>query len=429
MALAPLACCLALAGLVGLGGCGGSVLHRRSAAVQTSQPKSTQSTMPASSGSAIASDAAGRQAGRTGQGPAALPFQALATKNTTRVPNANPLVAAADIALATFPSAAPGTHPSAVVLASTREWQAALAASVLMAAPIHAPILFADGPHTLPAVTADALKQLAPTGAGAIDGAQVIAVGQVPKPAGYRVASISGVSPAALAAAIDRFASAARGRPTPDVVVASASHPAYAMPAAGWAAESGDPILFVDSSGVPAATAQGLLGHSRPHIYVLGPANVIPASVAAQLARYGTVKRIGASVRDPAANSVTFAEYRDPPCVYEQPCAHLPGSFGWAIRSPGHGYTLINASDTLDAAAAAPLSGSADFGPELLIEKSTTLPSSVMSYLLNYATPGYTGEGPTAAVYNHAWLIGSPAQISLEVQAQVDQVLQAVPQR
>ena len=88
---------------------------------------------------------------------------------------------------------------------------------------------------------------------------------------------------------------------------------------------------------------------------------MIPDSILKQLGQYGTVKRVGAS--DPAANSVAFTTYRDPPCPANQPCAHVPGSFGWAMRSPGHGYTLINAKRTLDAAAAAPLSASGSYGP------------------------------------------------------------------
>jgi hypothetical protein len=139
------------------------------------------------------------------------------------------------------------------------------------------------------------------------------------------------------------------------------------------------------------------------------------------------VARVGAA--DPASNSVAFTEYRDPPCPYGQACVHVPGSYGWAIRSPGHGYVLIDASNTLDAAAAAALSGSGSYGPQLLVVDPNTLPESVLSYFLNFATPGYTGEGPTAAVYNHAWLIGDTGEISAAVQAQVDSLLEAVPQQ
>jgi hypothetical protein len=199
------------------------------------------------------------------------------------------------------------------------------------------------------------------------------------------------------------------------------------MPAAGWAAESGDPILFVNSSGVPAPTKQALSAHQKPHIYVLGPSSVIPDAVLGQLKKYGTVKRIAGA--DPAANSVAFALYRDPPCVFGQPCAHVPGSFGWALRSPGHGYVLINSGRTLDAAAAAPLSSSGSFGPQLLIQDPSKLPTSVLNYFLNYATPGFTQEGPTAAVYNHGWVIGDENAISLGVQAEMDTLLEAVPQK
>jgi hypothetical protein len=411
-AIAPL-----IAGLA-VGGCGGSVLaghvgrHRRAAA----RPPSTA---PVSTAAPV---------GARDQ-VTASEFPLVATKNTTRVPSDSPVADAAAIALATFPSAAPGTHPAAVVLAPTGDWQASLAAAVLMASPLHAPLLFASGPGSLPGATAAALRALAPTGARILGGAQVIRIGPVSKPGGYRTASIFGADPYALAGAIDRFQTVAAGHPSVDVVIASGSDPAYAMPAAGWAAESGDPILFVTARSIPGPTRKALAAADHPHIYVLGPPRVIANRVLAQLRRYGTVRRIGASARSPAASSVAFAEYRDPPCVYEQPCAHIPGSFGWAIRSPGHGYVLLNVSQPLDAAAAAPLSGSGDFGPQLVIDNPSRLSGSVLNYLINYATPGYTSEGPTAAVYNHAWLIGGPNQLSLALQAEVDEVLQAVAQR
>ena len=357
---------------------------------------------------------------------AGLGFPVLATKNTTRVSGADSIANAAGVALAVFPSAAPGTHPTAVALAPTDEWQAAIAASVLMAPPIRAPLLL-SGSGSLPAATTNALGLLAPTGSGAVAGAQVIRIGDVPAVKGYRGAAISGNGPYALAASIDRFVSAAAGKPSPDVVIASGENPEYAMPAAGWAAESGNPILFVTSTGIPAATAEALQSDQMPHIYVLGPPSVIPDTILTELRKYGTVNRVGAE--DPAANSVAFATYRDPPCAANQPCAHVPGSFGWAMRSPGHGYTLINAGRTLDAAASAALSASGSYGPQLLINDPNTMPQSVLNFFLNYATPGYTAEGPTAAVYNHGWVIGDPTTISVSVQAEMDSLLEVVPQK
>jgi hypothetical protein len=351
----------------------------------------------------------------------------IATKNTTRVSGADPISNAAGVALAVFPSQVAGTHPTAVTIAPTDDWEAALAASVLMSSPIRAPVLL-SGSTALPPATSNALNLLAPTGSGQIKGAQVIRIGDVPAaPKGLRSATITANGPYALAAAIDKFASAAAGsNSTPDVVIASADDPAYAMPAAGWAAESGDPILFVNSSQIPAATVSALQSDQMPHIYVLGPPSVIPDTILTQLKKYGTVARVGAE--DPAANSVAFATYRDPPCPYGQACVHVPGSFGWAIRSPGHGYTLLNAGNTLDAAASAALSASGSYGPQLLLDSPNVLPTSVQNFFLDYATPGYTAEGPTAAVYNHGWVIGDPSTISVTVQAQMDSLLEVQPQ-
>jgi hypothetical protein len=337
--------------------------------------------------------AAGGVSGTTPQAAQQLGFPTIATKNTTRVPGADPVADAAGAAVAVFPSAAAGTHPTAVALAPTSDWQAAIA----------------------------------PTGSGPAGGAQVIRIGAVPDVKHAHTSAINGNDAYTLAAAIDRFVSAVAGRPSSDVMIASATNAAYAMPAAAWAAESGNPILFVGASGIPAATRQALLSHSKPHIYVLGPPNVIPDATMTALGKYGAVKRVSGT--DPAANSVAFAIYRDPACKFGQPCAHVPNSFGWALRSPGHGYVLLNASRPLDAAAAAALSGSGDYGPGLVVENASTLSKPVLNYFLDYATPGYTEEGPTAAVYNHAWMIGDSSAISVAVQAEVDRLLEAVPQK
>jgi hypothetical protein len=384
-----------------LAGCGGSttvIFRPKTSGVPSSAPHATQ----------------------------AIGFPAIATKNTTRVDGADPIANAAGVALAEYPSAAPGTHPEAVVLAPTDDWQAAIASSVFSAPPFRAPILL-SGSDTLPSATTDALVQLAPSGSGSAGGAQVIAVGDVPKVRKERLTRLSASDPYSMAAAIDRFTTAATGKPTPDVVIASGDDPAYAMPAAGWAAESGDPVLFVTKSSVPKATQQALQAHQRPRIYVLGPTSVIPNSVTKQLAKYGTVKRISSS--DPASSSVAFATYRDPPCPKGQPCAHVPGSFGWALRSPGHGYVLLNQDQPLNAAASAPLSASGSYGVQLILDSSSKLSSSILNFFLNYATPGYTQEGPTAAVYNHAWIIGNESEVAVTVQAQVDALLEAVPQK
>ena len=82
----------------------------------------------------------------TPQAAEKLGFPTLATKNTTRVAGSDPVADAAGVARAVFPSAGAGTHPTAVTLAPTGDWQAAIAASVLMAPPIHAPVLLSGSP-------------------------------------------------------------------------------------------------------------------------------------------------------------------------------------------------------------------------------------------------------------------------------------------
>ncbi len=361
----------------------------------------------------------------------------------------DPVTDAAGVALAVYPSGSAGSHPAAVSLAPTGDWEAALAASVLMAAPIHAPVLL-SGASALPAATSQALSALAPTGSGDAGGARVIRIGGVPAaPHGMRSTTISGSGPYALAAAVDRFQAAATGRASRDVVVVSSAHPAYAMPAAGGGAARGGPRRFVGPPGVPAGppparraprdpprpapppappppTRQALRSHGHPHIYVLGPPSVVSAGLLTGLRRYGTVKRVGAS--GAAANSVAFAIYRDPACAYGKPCAPLPGSFGWAMRSPGHGYTLLNADRPLDAAASAALSGSGDFGPQLLLDDPTTLPKSVLNFFLDYATPGYTSEAPPAGGNNPGGVSGPPSAGASAGQAARDGLLQAIPQ-
>ena len=366
---------------------------------------------------------AGSQSARTSS-PGQLGFPYLATKNTTRVAGDDPVSNAAAVATAVFPSTAAGTHPSAVTLAPTDSWQVAVAAASLMGSPFRAPILLSTPPG-LPTATTNALKLLAPTGDAALGGNQVIRVGDVPAVPGDKQTSIGGNDLYAVAANIDAYEIARRHGASTDIVVASAQDPAYAMPAAGWAAESGEPILYVESTGVPQATANELKRHHHAHIYVLGPPSVVSNFTVSQLRQYGTVKRISAP--SAAAESVSFAEYRDPACTYGQQCAHVPHSFGWAIRSPGHGYVLVNENQPLDAAASAALSASGGYGPQLLVERANTLPEAVLNYFLDYATPGYTSEGPTAAVYNHAWLIGNASEIDEAVQAQLDSILEVVP--
>ena len=354
----------------------------------------------------------------------------LATKNTTRLGGANPVIDAAAVARAVYPGLTSGSQPQAVVLVNDDDWPAALVASTLASAPLGAPLLYSEG-STLPAVSSQALAAMRPTGDEEASGAQVIRIGAPAAapatPAGYRTTTLLASEPAALAAAVARFAGRAHGvAPRQVIVLADDAPPALAMPAAGLSAESGAPILLVGPTSVPAATSSELAGLHRPTIYVVDP-SALHGSVFAELARLGPVKHIGGASGEeasPAANAIAVARFAD-------------GSFGWGIHEPGHGLVFVNPSRPLDAPAAAPLSASGDFGPLLLLGASsspargstagTSIPPELTTYLGDIK-PAYSPQvPPVRSVYNHGWLIGDEQAISAVTQAEIDTLLETTP--
>jgi hypothetical protein len=338
-----------------------------------------------------------------------LGFPVFATKNTTRVAGGDAIADAAAVALATYPARTPESKPTAVVLAEVRDWRTGIAAAVLASRPIRAPVLFADG-DKLPDATKAALDALQPTGSKEAGGAQVIRVGTKAPVEGYKTTDVSAADPAALAAAIDRLRTAAAGSPSGAVLIASVDHPEYAMPAAGYAAKSGVPVLWVGGSGVPAETAAAIKTHKQPKIYVLGPAAAVPDTVLNALGKLGSVKRVAGT--DPVTTAITFARFQD-------------GAFGWAVVDPGHGLVFASTRRPQDAAAAAMLSASGTFGPLLLLTDAGVLPVPLQDYLLDIQ-PGYDAD-PVRGVYNHGWVIGDESALAAAVQARIDTLLEIQP--
>jgi hypothetical protein len=338
------------------------------------------------------------------QGPP-LGYPVVASRNTTRVAGGDAIADAAGVALAVFPE----TKPTAVVLADINDWRTGIAASVLMSSPIKAPVLFASG-EKLPDATKAALDRLAPTGAKQAGGAQVIRVGTKAPVQGYRTTDIAAANPAALAAALDRLQAAAAGAPSDVVLVASSDRPEYAMPLAGWAAKSGDPILWVTRDAIPPETEAALKTHRKARIYVLGPADAVSDAVVDKLGKLGKTKRIAAG--DPIATAIAFARYSD-------------SGFGWNVVDPGHGLVFASTRRPQDAAAAAPLSASGSYGPLLLLTDAGVLPQPLQDYLLDIQ-PGYTDD-PVRGVYNHGWMIGDESAIAAAVQARIDTLLEIQP--
>src|SRR5436190_209920 len=221
------------------------------------------------------------------QAAAKLGFPTVATRNTIRVGGGDPIADLAGTAAAVFPATDDQSRPHAVVLVDKDDWQGAVAASVLNANPLGAPVLASDG---------------------------------------------------------------------------------GSLPAASWAARSGDSVLYTRRDRVPVATMQAIAAHSKPDIYVLGPESVISPAVEKQLRRVGTVRRVAGPT--PVANAVALARYSR-------------RGFGWGVTVPGYNFVLASTSRPLDAAAAATLATNGVFAPLLLTNAPAALPSEVSGYLLD----------------------------------------------
>lgn len=341
---------------------------------------------------------------------AKLGFPSTATRNTIRVGGDDAAGDAAGVANAAFPATNQSNRPNAVVLVDDDDWQGAVTAAVLAAKPIGAPLLISDG-DDLPSVSASTLERLDPRGSDLSEDAQVIRIGDEPaKPDGFRTARIEGADPYERAAAIDRFFSAARGEPSENVVVASGERAEFAMPAAAWAARSGDSVLLTERNRIPAATRKAIAAHDRPGIYVLGPPSVISDRVVRQLEKLGPTTRIGAP--DPVNNAIEFARYEE-------------GDFGWGATVPGYNFTVAGTSRPLNAAAAATLATRGVFAPLLLTDHAGVLPTDLERYFLS-VQPGYEDD-PGQAVYNRVWILGDDEQVSVDEQAQIDAVTELIP--
>jgi hypothetical protein len=179
-----------------------------------------------------------------------LGFPALATKNTTRVGGRDATADAAAVARAVYPGRSSSTRPRLVSLVNEDDWRTGIAASVLMASPLRAPVLLGSRDE-VPTATREALDSLQPKGSPQAKGAQLLRIGDVAAPSGVRTSSVSGKDAYALSESIDLFLTEAAGEPSPNVLIASGDAKDFAMPAAGWAAKSGDPVLFATKNGLP----------------------------------------------------------------------------------------------------------------------------------------------------------------------------------
>lgn len=334
-----------------------------------------------------------------------LGYPSFATNNTTRVGGSDAATTAAGVALAVFPSTKVAQRPAAVTLVDEGDWQGAVAAAVLMSAPVRAPLLVSTG-GDLPDPTSQALDALDPQGSSATDKTQAFVIGSAAVPEGLRTTQVKGANPAALAVAIEALRNKLLGGAPRHIVLVPEDTPEFAAPAAAWAARSGDAVLYSGPSKLPKETAGALNKESKTPVYVLGPSSAISSDVVQEVTKIGNpVRRV--SGEKPVENAIALARYAS-------------GGFGWNVNDPGHGLVVARSDEPLAAAIAAPLSASGTWGPLLLTDDADTLPKALREYLLDIK-PGYTTD-PTRAFYNHVWVIGDQEAIDVNQQAEIDQL-------
>ncbi len=334
-----------------------------------------------------------------------LGYPSFATNNTTRVGGSDPAAIAAAVALAVFPSTTTAQRPTSVTIVDEDDWQGAVAASVLMAEPLRSPLLV-SAEDDLPEPTEQALAALAPLGSAEAGDTQAFVIGDAATPSELKTDRIDGGGPAALAASIATERDKLFDGPPAHFVLIPEARPELAIPAAAWAARSGDPVLFSRAEKLPTPTAQALRTHPKVPVYVLGPSSAISSDVVREAGRAGgRVRRV--SGEDPVANAIALARYAG-------------GDFGWNVNDPGHGFVVARSDAPLAAAVASPLSASGTWGPLLLTDDAGTLPAALREYLLD-VKPGYTTD-PTRAFYNHVWVIGDQEAIDVNQQAEIDQL-------
>ena len=300
-----------------------------------------------------------------------------------------------------------------MVLVDRGDWQSAVAASVLAGPPIAAPILLTDG-SALPAVTSDTLDQLEPRGSDLSKDAQVIRIGNdVARPSGYKTAVVEGDDAFERAAAVDRFFSAARGRPSKNVVLYSGEDAEWATPAAAWAARSGDAALPVERDSVPEPIRKALREHDRPNVYVLGP----------RAGRVRTGSWPSSRRASPARSTAWPAPRRWRTRSRSRAIARATSAGAWRCPATTSAWPAPRGRSTPPRPRRSPRRGV--FAPLLLTDRAADLPPALESYFLS-VQPGYEDD-PGQAVYNRVWILGDADTISLRAQARLDRITELIP--
>ena len=323
-----------------------------------------------------------------------LGFPSSATRNTVRVGGSDAVSDAAGVAGALYPATGDSDRPTAIVLVDKDDWATARSPPPCWSGGRSERRSCSPTAGDLPPVSQDVLDRLKPKGSDLSKDAQVIRVGpDVARPERLQDRADRGRHPFERAAAIDRFFSAARGKPSNDVVLFSADDAEYAMPAAAWAARSGDSALPVRKDAIPAPIVEGARASTASRTCSCSGRR---ASSRRQVETQLKKRKLARDVQriqgpNPVENAIAFARYEK-------------GDFGWGVVVPGYNFSLASTTRPADAAAAAALATRGVFAPLVLTDDAEKMPPKLEEYFLS-VQPGYEDD-PCQAVYNRAWILG-----------------------
>ena len=148
-------------------------------------------------------------------------------------------------------------------------------------------------------------------------------------------------------------------------------------------------------------------------MFVLGPESVISKKVVDQLKKRKLARDVNRiEGPNPVENAIAFARYEK-------------GDFGWGVVVPGYNFTLAS-TRARPTPPRPPRSRRAACSRRSCSPTTRrALPQKLEEYFLS-VQPGYEDD-PGQAVYNRAWILGDDKAISVDQQAQLDQLTELIP--
>ncbi len=343
--------------------------------------------------------------------PFCLPFTEN-TPNTTVFRGNNPYQIGAAIANSVWNNPEdPTKRPGIVILARGDGfyYQEALVSSSLIHFPRNGPVLLTE-PNRLSSETLQTLLRLRPTGKNSP--AQVITVGSLSpmidcevRQLGFSVCRINGGDPARTATLVWDLIG-----PKQNIILVSGETFEEALPAGGWAAHMGDPILLTCRQKLSMATAEAIRG-KQPNVFILGSYKTISREVEEQVLglTHGLVVRISGS--DPFEIAVNFTRYKSP-----------KGDFGWGVnKKDGWSFRFSRFDDWTGALNGNALSHMGKHSP-LLVIRPDTAPEVVREYIMA-VNPMHPEPKPP---FMHGFIVGTNGSIACPLQLELDRLLETV---